>query len=731
LIKSDFDWNEDDQLAIKVEYTAKGEWKLYYNRLGKKENWLEAGRAESEVVNEAETWYTGLEFNFETASRAGELWFDDLTIESYNTPAFLKKYAVHSDSIVLTFSEDLNFLESSKVDYFSLKRDGDDVFIKEINASNKKNELILHVQEKLRTGKYNLSFERIQDLFGSVSDRMNIEFDFYEKPKQYDLVINEILADESPLVGLPEYEFIELYNRSAYPINIDNFKLKVGQTEKDLSAFELAADDYLILCSNAAVDLYSNFGNVLSVSGFPALSNSGATVSITSSSGLLIDEIEYSSDWYGDENKQDGGWTLERIDCNNHSWQADNWQASMDESGGTPGRQNSIAGINPDVISPRLLGFDLINSNTINLFFSEDLELTQALKLENYSLDQEIGHPDSVVEFENEKFALRLIFPQDFEHNTQYRFQFSDLLVDWAGNSMEEKAFEFLLADLPQSGDLVINEVLFNPYPGGVDYIELLNISDRIIDIRDLFIANRDEDYQIDQIYPLSDQSQMLEAGSYLLVSTDTANIKLNYSHCDEKTFLQLKNLPSYNDDEGRVVLLNRNQEQVDDFAYDKDMHFQNLTSDEGVSLERINPFRETNSTSNWISAAQSIGFGTPGLQNSSYDIDEVEINTVGFKSKTFSPDNDGVDDRLIINFDLDKSGYVANIRVYNSFGKEIRRLASNLTLSTKDELFWDGLLANKDRAPIGIYVIYFELYHPDGEVKTYKKTCVLGGKLK
>jgi len=106
-------------------------------------------------------------------------------------------------------------------------------------------------------------------------------------------------------------------------------------------------------------------------------------------------------------------------------------------------------------------------------------------------------------------------------------------------------------------------------------------------------------------------------------------------------------------------------------------------------------------------------------------------INVVGFKTKTFSPDNDGLDDRLIINFDLEKSGYVANIRVYNSFGREVRRLASNLTLSTQDELFWDGLLASKERAPIGIYVFYFELYHPDGELKTYKKTCVLAGKMK
>lgn len=117
-------------------------------------------------------------------------------------------------------------------------------------------------------------------------------------------------------------------------------------------------------------------------------------------------------------------------------------------------------------------------------------------------------------------------------------------------------------------------------------------------------------------------------------------------------------------------------------------------------------------------------------MKNSSYDIDENEVSVVGFKQKIFSPDNDGVDDRLIINFDLEKSGYVANIRIYNSYGREIRRLASNLTLSTTDELFWDGLLASKERASIGVYVLYFELFHPDGDVKTYKKTCVLGGSL-
>jgi hypothetical protein len=445
----------------------------------------------------------------------------------------------------------------------------------------------------------------------------------------------------------------------------------------------------------------------------------------------LLDEVTYSSDWYGNEDKKNGGWSLERIDINNHSWQADNWRASMDENGGTPGKKNSVEGQNLDVISPRLLSFEMSNSNSIDLFFSETLETIQAFDIQNYSLSRDIGHPMQVIEIENDRFALRLNFTSDFEHNILFQLTLSDLLVDLAGNSIDDRELEFSLADMPQEGDIVINEILFNPYPRGADYIELLNISDRVIDIRDISIANRDDNFQLDAVYQLTAKFQMLDAGSYLLLSTDTLSVKENYSYLDENTFMQINKMPSYNDDEGRVVILNSNNEQLDDFAYNENMHFQGLISTEGVSLERINPNNETNLTSNWISAAQSIGFGTPGLKNSSYDIDETLVNVVGFKSKTFSPDNDGVDDRLIINFDLGKSGYVANIRVYNSFGREVRRLASNLTLSTNDELFWDGLLASKERAPIGIYVFYFELYHPDGEVKAYKKTCVLGGKLK
>jgi len=731
LIKSDFDWNESESVAVRLKYTAKGEWILFYNRLGEKENWLRAGSLFSEVPEIADNWYSGLEFNFETASRAGELWFDDLKIDSYNTPPFLKTYTFKSDSIVLYFSEDLNFVESSKPGNFELKRGDMPVLIREVKATSMNNQILLLTDNDMLTGQYLLRISGIVDTASALSHSEDIEFDFFAKVKAYDLVINEIFADESPIIGLPEYEFIELFNSSDYPINIKDFKLKVGANEKILVDTEIPANDYLILCPNAALDLYASYGNTSGLSSFPGLSNAGNRIRIESPSGLLIDEIAYSIEWYGDDEKKDGGWSLERIDANNHSWQGDNWKASLNESGGTPGKENSILASNPDIRSPRLISMKVNGPSTLELFFSESLLLYQALSTQNYSVNPDFGRPALVEEIVDDAFALRLNFSGEFAGNIQYTLSLSEMLVDLAGNLIEERDFDFFIADLAYEGDLVINEVLFNPYPGGADYVELLNISDRVIDARDLYLANRDADYQLDVVYRVSETSRLLKAGSYLLLSADTANVKLNYPSFDESAFIEMNKMPAYNDDDGRVVILNANNDQLDDLAYDEDMQFILWGTTEGMALERINPHVETNSAANWQSAAKSIGFGTPGLQNSSFDIDETETSSVGFKEETFSPDNDGVDDKLIINFDLEKSGYVANIRIYNSYGREVRRLASNLSLATEDQLFWDGLLGSHERAPLGIYVFYFELFHPDGEVKTYKKSCVLAGKLK
>ncbi|WP_461640059.1 lamin tail domain-containing protein [Labilibaculum euxinus] len=568
-----------------------------------------------------------------------------------------------------------------------------------------------------------LNITSLQDECGNVLDTV-VGFIWYEVHSN-DVVINEIMVDETPSVGLPEYEFIELYNSSEYPISIENWILKAGEKETVLAADTIPAKAYLILCSNSAVEEFTSFGDVLGVSSFPGLTNSGGTIEIQSAEKIVIDQVSYSDSWYKSDEKSNGGWSLERIDPANTSWQANNWKASENELGGTPGKVNSIYSVNQDLIAPGIESCRCISSNCLKLVFSEPIE-NRGLVLSNFQLSPDLVYPKEVIQSDLAGKEFQLIFNEDFVRNSQCQLILSDEIKDLAGNSMITKEFEFWVPGIVTKDDLVINEVLFNPYPDGSDYVEIVNVSEKVIDLSSIKLAARTDNFELDNEVSISDK--YLLPNEYILVTEDTLNVQQNYFTSNPDVFCQVKSLPSFSDDAGRVVLISNN-ELIDDFAYNENMHFELLASVEGVSLERINPKGETNSKSNWQSAAQNIGFGTPGIQNSVYNDLSSSNSEISLSPKIFTPDNDGFDDRLLITFNLEMDGYLATVRIYNSMGIEIRKLANNLNLANEDSLFWDGLTSQKERASIGIYLVYIELFSPDGKRKIFKESCVLGGK--
>ena len=158
-------------------------------------------------------------------------------------------------------------------------------------------------------------------------------------------------------------------------------------------------------------------------------------------------------------------------------------------------------------------------------------------------------------------------------------------------------------------------------------------------------------------------------------------------------------------------------------------MHFPLLKSYKGVSLERISFNAPTEDRTNWHSASETCGFGTPAYKNSQYSEFLSVDDPISINPEIFSPDNDGYNDVLGILYKFKDPGYVANITIYDSKGRQIKSLVKNALLGTEGNYIWDGITDDNERANIGIYIVYVEVFDLQGKTKHYKKTAVLGSK--
>jgi len=234
------------------------------------------------------------------------------------------------------------------------------------------------------------------------------------------IVINEIMADPTPAVLLPEVEFVELYNTTEYTINLEDWTYQIGSTEKSMPAYSLGGGEYLILCDEDDVTLFESYGNTLGIASFPLITNGGQTIIIYDTAMNVIDQVTYSDAWYQDSNKEEGGWTLEKIDPTNTCSPQTNWIASNDDNGGTPGEINSVYAVNNDTVSPEILSVSVSASNELTVIFSEPTDTTESLTLSKYDVTPDFGTPIfAMVNPENSNEIL-IQYAASFAENVNY-----------------------------------------------------------------------------------------------------------------------------------------------------------------------------------------------------------------------------------------------------------------------------------------------------------------------
>jgi flagellar hook assembly protein FlgD len=95
-----------------------------------------------------------------------------------------------------------------------------------------------------------------------------------------------------------------------------------------------------------------------------------------------------------------------------------------------------------------------------------------------------------------------------------------------------------------------------------------------------------------------------------------------------------------------------------------------------------------------------------------------------------FSPDNDGFDDILIVNYNLEKSGYTGNIYIFDANGRLIKQLLKNELLAISGSFNWDGIDDYNQKVKIGVYILVFEVFDLEGTLKKTKLPFVVAGKI-
>ncbi len=477
----------------------------------------------------------------------------------------------------------------------------------------------------------------------------------------------------------------------------------------------------VVLCGSSAFAAFQLLGPALSVSSFPSLDNDGDTLIIASPSGNAIHALAWNRNWYGNDVKQEGGWSLEMVDISRPCLEMENWTASNDLLGATPGKKNSVQGIAIDTIPPLLLYGYLKDSITAVLLFSRPLSDSlnwPAVTEPAVAVTNKLLKPPLFKSVE-----ITLSTPQKKEE--QITIKLSSVAGCSGIRSAPQSTTTGLFSPAVKK-DIVINEILFNPPIGGYDYLELYNYSKKNIDLGDLQIANRNGDRKISSITKLADFRYPLLPGEYVLISTNNDWVIQKYQPPPVKRSVQLGSMPTYPDDIGEVILLNDVGEIIDELNYDEKWHFALVSEKEGISLERISAGGTTNDPFNWHSASTSSGYGTPGYRNSQVLPEEKTQGFISLSTGIISPDMDGRDDYLLINYQFPAPGSVATITAFDSQGRAVRSIVQGALCGSSGSFRWDGLDHSGAVLPPGVYIILTEVFDLQGKTKKYRHTVAI-----
>jgi hypothetical protein len=707
----------DVNVRVRVTRDAVGNWEILRDTTGGYDFVSEGTVFDATYTSTA---YFGVFCKY-TSSRSDLFYFDNLGSPYLDgMPPVMETVTVISDSeIDVLFSEPLDLATAENEASYSVNEDMGAPSSAILDPDNLS---LVHLtfSGSFENGtSYLLTANDVEDLAGNPMAETDLPFIYFvPEPAEFnDLIFTEVFPDPNPVIALPEIEFFEIHNRSTKVFDLENWTINDNSTTTTMGTYYLLPSQYVVVCGPGEGVLFG-IPNFIEVDGLPTLTNSSDDLVLKDNTGLLIDSIRYFDTWYQDDVKKGGGWTLERKHLNSPCSDGNNWAASTNANGGTPGAQNSIWTDLDDVTAPIVSLFTVNSPIELSVIFNEGMDtlvpITTNLSPSVALLNGYFTTPNTFI---IDAFTLA--------PNTTYNLILANGQDCWGNEINQTIIFGIPGQAAPQ--DIILNEILFDPQTGGSDYIELYNNSSKVIDLNQLYLANWDDE-GISNYERIGTEQLLLLPGEYAAITEDSVAVIEDFIDYGIGNFVE-SDLPNYPNDSGTVYLLRLDSLILDYFQYQDDFHYALLSSKDGKSLERITFGGGANNKDNWHTASENFNWGTPGYQNSQFSL-PVNDGAVTLNPQIFSPDSDGYNDVLVINFDLAEADNRLDVTIYDNQGRPIRKLKDNYFIGQTGILTWDGINDDGNKAEIGTYVILISVINPQGDEIVYKLVTVLAGQL-
>ncbi|NBR37211.1 MAG: lamin tail domain-containing protein [Chitinophagales bacterium] len=430
----------------------------------------------------------------------------------------------------------------------------------------------------------------------------------------HSVFISELMADPTPSVGLPLYEWIEIRNGTRLPIQLQNWRVGTATALSGPFPFYwLAPDSLLILCAASALPSLATIGKALAISNFPALDNDGTVVWLRDPSGRSVHALSYDKSLYGSSFKSEGGWSLEMIDWRWPCSDASNWKASRHIRGGSPGAINSVQDLQTDLVLPAVIHSYASATDQICIQFSAPIDSSWSVRPSLFGISNGANVINAkTLDLSHTVLECKLNRP--LLTDSVYILSLAGIKSCHADEVGKAVSLKTGVASSCQPRDVVINEILFNPRSGGSDFAEFYNNSKRIIDLSSLYITNRQSGGGLGSFIRLSQGPRLLFPGDHVAFSSEPHAVMKQYLVSSSDHFFQTSGFPSLPDEEGQLVLIDHQGDVIDELHYQDDWHFPLLQDKEGVSLERIDPKGPSQLPANWHSAAKTAVFNKSAI---------------------------------------------------------------------------------------------------------------------